>query len=61
MTESASGTDPVIRYIAIQGNPTDGFTFYGPFLDHEEAETWMSDNDPDSAESWWITELVGPL
>ena len=60
MSETSSAA-PVTRYVGIQGNPVDGFLYYGPFITFEEAEEWMSENDPESAESWWISELYGPL
>lgn len=44
-------------WLLITGNPVDGFTYYGPFSDHDEASS-LADRCDHS--DWWICELVRP-
>ena len=44
-------------WIVCSGNPADGFTYYGPFDDHELAENWGTMMCRDG---WWIISLVDP-
>ena len=46
-----------LRWIAIQGDPVDGFDYYGPFKSTEDANDWASSNlQPD----WWVADLHRP-
>lgn len=45
------------RWIVVSGNPVDGFTFNGPFDEHEEA--CRHGESIDFAE-WWAARLYGP-
>lgn len=56
--EDTSRTNPVLRTIVVTGNPKDGFKFYGPFIDGEEALKFC-ENDLDTND-WWITEMEAP-
>jgi hypothetical protein len=44
------------QYIVVCGNPVDGFTYVGPFADHDTAENAGDRIDQD----WWIAELEAP-
>lgn len=43
---------PLIR---AEGNPQDGFSFYGPFADSEDA-----DPQRDTDDDWWLCDLKLP-
>lgn len=47
------------QYIVIYGNPADGFTYSGPFINHEKAEKWAVSND--MGDTWWIASLESPI
>jgi hypothetical protein len=42
------------QWIVVIGSPSDGFTFHGPFDDHEDALHWV---EGEKNESWWISDL----
>lgn len=45
--------------IVMIGNPVDGFEFFGPFQDYEDATTWATEKgNPD--DPWWVVEVAGP-
>ena len=47
------------QYIIIDGNPVDGYQFYGPFDDGEKASYWANlelDRDPE----WFVAKLNSP-
>lgn len=43
------------KWIAITGNPVDGFSYYGPFENHEGAITFAEKSNFDG--DWWIALL----
>ena len=46
------------QFIAMQGTPTDGFDYFGPFnTPHEAADYVEADS---SRENWWIVPLITP-
>lgn len=45
------------RYVVVSGNPIDGFSILGPFLDSDDANNWAQDLDCD----WWVTKLTTPF
>jgi len=45
-----------MSYIIITGNPTEGFTYTGPFLIREDAIEYAEQKLP-TWEYWWIAEL----
>jgi len=42
-------------YIVVLGNPVDGFTFWGPFRNVEDAIDWAERSVLTT--SWWIADL----
>lgn len=46
------------KYIAIQGTPTSGFDYFGPFDCCQDAADYISADI--STGDWWITKLVTP-
>ena len=53
-----SNLKEIIMYIAIQGNPVDGFDYFGPFNTAVEAMEYIqADYD---VSDWWIKELTNP-
>ena len=44
--------------IVITGNPGDGFVYYGPFDDAEQANAWAEDELRNA--EWWVIELLNP-
>lgn len=61
--EDAPSTDPelnddsdAVKHLIVQGNPVDGFTYYGPFDTAEEAEDYVLKYD--NGESWWHANLT---
>lgn len=46
-----------LKWIAVTGNPVDGFFFYGPFPSPEAATEW---GEREGQTDWWITELAPP-
>jgi hypothetical protein len=44
------------KMITVTGNPVDGFKFYGPFIDVEDAQAQGEVGDAD----WWIADLTDP-
>lgn len=47
-----------MNYIVALGDPFDGFTLYGPFVDSDEATNWAENNAGDQA--WTVAELETP-
>ena len=45
--------------VVIAGSPADGFRFFGPFADLEEAVLWAEDN-PSFDEPYWVVALEPP-
>lgn len=45
--------------IVIAGNPRDGFSYYGPFLNTDEANEWADIELRN--EEWWVTETTPQL
>ena len=45
-------------YIAVLGNPIDGFTHYGPFETQNDAIDWAVVNGTNL--EWWTTPLYIP-
>lgn len=45
----------VDTYTVVTGNPVDGFTFYGPFTDPEDANEWADDNLRNL--DWWVIPI----
>ena len=46
-----------MSYVVAVGEWLDGLTFYGPFDEFEDAQTWAENN---SNLSWWIIKLETP-
>ena len=47
-----------VSYIVVSGNPVNGFSYFGPFIDAGAALAWAKDA---IAEAWWVTKLEGPV
>jgi hypothetical protein len=47
------------QHIIIDGNPVDGYQFYGPFESKDEACTYADEN-LDYGREWCIAKLVNP-
>ena len=45
------------KQIVAIGNPYNGFTYYGPFNNHNQALTWA---EKELAGDWWVIELENP-
>ncbi len=45
------------RWLIIEGNPVDGLTFLGPYLDEQDA---VKDAEHRCEGDWWVSELVTP-
>jgi hypothetical protein len=45
------------KFLVINGDPVGGFSFTGPFDDHDSALTWAEQNLKDN---WWIASLESP-
>jgi hypothetical protein len=52
-------TEPDDKYILIEGNPLDGYNFYGPFKD-EAAAIAYAGRDPEDTD-WWVADLLEPV
>ena len=48
-----------VKHMIVQGNPVDGFTYYGPFDTPEEAEDYVLKYD--NGESWWHAKMTRNL
>jgi len=46
------------KFIIVSGNPCDGFTFYGPYNDANEAGDVARDDM--RLDNWWIAALQPP-
>jgi len=53
-----SATDPTPSVLII-GNPSDGFSYVGPFEDSEAAQQYVERWRIDSSD-WWIAALTPP-
>jgi hypothetical protein len=51
--------DNMAQHIIIDGNPVDGYQFYGPFDSKDEACTYADEN-LDYGREWCIAKLVNP-
>lgn len=49
----AYGTHPIGTWVALLGNPIDGYTIWGPFLDAEDAQKWADEQK----DEWWVYDL----
>lgn len=48
-------------FIVVTGTPIDGFRFFGPFSDGNEATEYAATNcESDHCESWWVVKLEKP-
>lgn len=47
-----------MSFIAIYGNPCDGFRYVGPFSSYEEVSRYV-ESDPHTCD-WWVHELDAP-
>ena len=45
------------QWIVVQGNPSDGFIFHGPFKTSDDALDYADKN----LDSWWIVQLTKPV
>lgn len=45
------------QFIAIYGDPVEGFAFVGPFSTHEEAISYAAIDAPCN---WWVSRLDAP-
>lgn len=45
-----------VKHLIVQGNPVDGFTYYGPFDTQQEAEDYVLKYD--NGESWWHAKMT---
>lgn len=43
------------QYIVASGNPSDGFTYYGPFINQQSAHDWATRQRFD--DDWWTLPL----
>lgn len=43
-------------YIVVLGDPVDGFTYYGPFADYDDAMEYAQTECGEC--SWWIAPLT---
>ncbi|AXQ69589.1 hypothetical protein HOU03_gp007 [Caulobacter phage CcrSC] len=43
-------------FILIVGNPSDGFTYYGPFDEHDDAVTYAEATGTEG-NPWWVAPL----
>lgn len=43
-------------HIVVIGNPVDGYSFYGPFEDSEDACEFAEAN----LDEWWLADLMNP-
>ena len=43
--------------LVIVGDPVDGFAYYGPFADADEATEWAEQEVTE--QSWWLADLRG--
>ena len=47
-----------IKHIIVYGNPVDGFSFIGPFDDHESAHEFAEEYK--GGVEWWVLTLEEP-
>ena len=45
-------------WIAITGNPVDGFLFHGPFTNSDFAVNWAEQELSNSKPDWWVSEVL---
>jgi hypothetical protein len=45
------------KYIVVEGNPADGFTYYGPFKNFAAAHEWAVNNRKLDKRDWWAIPL----
>ncbi|UTU07693.1 hypothetical protein CcrC1_gp008 [Caulobacter phage C1] len=43
-------------FILIVGNPVDGYAYYGPFHDHDDATNY-AENTGTEGNPWWVAPL----
>jgi hypothetical protein len=43
--------------VIVSGNPIDGFSFYGPFLNASEANNW-GDSEMNANSEWWVSDMT---
>jgi hypothetical protein len=46
------------KYIIIEGNPVDGFRYYGPFKNFARAHEWAVNNRELDKRYWWAIPLT---
>lgn len=54
----SAALDPTAPHIVIIGDPVDGFRYYGPFPNWDEASDWTETDCRDC--DWWIAPLIAP-
>jgi len=47
------------KWLLVEGNPVDGFTYTGPFDSHEDAVN-EAENGADHDGDWWIAPMLRP-
>lgn len=47
------------KFVLVEGNPVDGFTYTGPFNSSEEAVEYADDGVCTTAD-WWVAEMEFP-
>lgn len=46
----------ILKWVLVTGSPSDGFSFIGPFTDHDAALRYGDQ----SKDAWWVTPIVEP-